>query len=245
MPTISSFCKENNFNCIFCFCVLIFFLTNSNNESHVFCSIFLSSLWHENMEANWSPISKCSNLANLKTEVGNDAQNYRVPHATKQLLVTQTSWDSFLFAISIYPLKESSNSQQICLFSCLPDRLTVLYYNWWHVELNFCIYSYCLIYAIFTAGRDKRTMLLFCLAPSYLSISPYTTANGMCSINTCWIMNKSVAAMFTNFHCKDIFNNQEIISGLFWSPVFWRHHSSFFFLLKKAMFLWHLRHCHK
>lgn len=168
------------------------------------------------MEATWSPVSKCSVLANLKKEVGN-AQNYRVSRATKQLLVTQASWDPFFICNIHIPFKVPILNKSTYSI-CLPDR--PVYITRRRMQLHFSKSSFCLIHAIFTAYSDKRTvLLLLCLASNYLSISPYTTANSTCSTNAYWITNKSISAMFTNFHCKHILNNQEIISGHFGAPV--------------------------
>jgi len=53
--------------------------------------------------------------------VGNDAQNYRVSRATEQLLITQTSWDPFLFAISTYLSKFQFSTDLPTLFACQTD----------------------------------------------------------------------------------------------------------------------------
>lgn len=151
LPTTASFCKESKLYFPFSFLHLKFFVViflNSGYRSPVFPSIFPSSPWHESMEATWSPISKCSILANLQKEVGN-AQNYRVSHATEQLLVTQTSWDPFLFAIATYRSKWSSNSQQVYLLY-LPARQTCSFMlklmahvaDHFHIFLLFNIYYF-------------------------------------------------------------------------------------------------------
>lgn len=69
LPTTASFCKESKLYFPFSFLHLKFFVViflNSGYRSPVFPSISPSSPWHESMEATWSPISKCSILANLQ-----------------------------------------------------------------------------------------------------------------------------------------------------------------------------------